>query len=242
VEETPQGNFLLDLLMGARVRLIRDVGWQEQFKEIQRLADQLRAEGRKPYVARGPNAADLGLDGVAYARCALEMHEQFAEMGLRPTHLYVAAADTTQAGLVLGAKALGETYQIVGINPLPGAILGAGVRETIADIARQAAAELGLDIEVRPEEIINTSDYVGEGYGAPTPAGQEAIQQVASLEGILLDPVYTGKAIAALKDHIRQGKLTSADTVVFLHTGGWPALFAYHNYFDFKDQIVSGKM
>jgi 1-aminocyclopropane-1-carboxylate deaminase/D-cysteine desulfhydrase-like pyridoxal-dependent ACC family enzyme len=151
----------------------------------------------------------------------------------------LAAADTTQAGLLVGAKALGETYQIVGINPLPAAILGEGVKETTADIARMAAAELGLDIVVRPDEVVNTSEYLGEGYAAPTPAGQAAIQQVASLEAILLDPVYTGKAVAALKDHICQGKLTSADTVVFLHTGGWPALFAYHNYFDFKDQVVS---
>jgi D-cysteine desulfhydrase family pyridoxal phosphate-dependent enzyme len=239
VEVEAQGNFLLDLLMGARVTLLGDVDWQVQIKKIREIAGKLRAEGRKPYVARAANEEDVGLDTAAYVNCALEMHQQFAEQGLEPTHLYVAAADTTQAGLALGAKALGESYQLVGLNPLPASIHGASHHQAIAEAAGKASAELGLAVQLTPEEIVNSTDYVGPGYAIPTPEGLDAIRLVASTEGILLDPVYTGKAMAGLIDHIRRGLLKPSDTVVFLHTGGYPALFAYHKYFDFKDRITS---
>lgn len=243
VETVPQGNLLLDLLMGAKVYLVENIGWPEQIKKIFELAETLKQQGRRPYVARAANQADIGLDTAAYTNCALELHLQLAEQGLQPTHLYVAAADTTQGGLILGAKALGETYQIVGLNPLGDVAFGGPpARELIAHAANKAASELGLSLTVSPEEVISYSDYVGEGYATPTPAGLEAIRLVASLEGILLDPVYSGKAMAALIDHIKQGKLTAADTVIFLHTGGYPALFAYHHYFDFKDQLIRGAL
>jgi 1-aminocyclopropane-1-carboxylate deaminase/D-cysteine desulfhydrase-like pyridoxal-dependent ACC family enzyme len=241
VEQTPQGNFLLDLLMGAHVYIVENIGWPEQIQAIYRLADKLKAEGRTPYIARAANQADIGLDAAAYTNCALELHRQCAEQDIQPTQLYVAAADTTQGGLILGAKALGESYQIVGINPL-GAVAFGGppANELVAHAGNKAAQELGLNIQVTVEEVININDYVGEGYAVPTPAGLAAIQQVASLEGILLDPVYSSKAMVALMDHIKQGQLTKNDTVIFLHTGGYPALFAYHQYFDFSDRIIRG--
>lgn len=243
VEEVPQGNFLLDLLMGANIFITEVEDWIEQKAQIYRLAERLRQEGRKPYVARAANEADIGLDAAAYTNCALELHQQLLEQNLKPDYLYVAAADTTQGGLLLGAKALDETYRIVGINPIGDTMFGGPpATALIAEAAHKAAAELDLEIQIEPEEVINYADYVGEGYAVPTPACLDAIRLVASLEGILLDPVYSGKAMAALIDHIRQGQLTSDDTVIFLHTGGWPALFAYRHYFDFEDQINRGNL
>ncbi|GIK39574.1 MAG: 1-aminocyclopropane-1-carboxylate deaminase [Chloroflexota bacterium] len=238
VETVPQGNFLLDLLMGAHVYLVENMGWPEQIEKIYELAEELRAQGRRPYVARAANQADIGLDAAAYTNCALELHHQLAEQGLKPDYLYVAAADTTQGGLLLGAKILGETYQIVGINPLGKAAFGGPpATELIIHAAHKAAAELKLPVEIRPEEVISYNDYVGQGYGMPTPEGLAAIRLVAETEGILLDPVYTGKAMAALMDHIKQGRLKPSDTIVFLHTGGYLALFAYQHYFDFEGQV-----
>jgi 1-aminocyclopropane-1-carboxylate deaminase/D-cysteine desulfhydrase-like pyridoxal-dependent ACC family enzyme len=241
VETEPQGNLLLDLLLGARVFLVEQMGWPEQIEKIYLLAERLKAEGRRPYVARAANQADIGLDAAAYTNCALELHQQLAEQGLKPDYLYVAAADTTQGGLLLGAKALNESYQIVGINPLgQTAFGGPPAAELIALAGNKAAAELGLALEIQPEEVISYNDYVGEGYAAPTPAGLDAIRLVASTEGILLDPVYSGKAMAALIDHIRRGLIKADETVIFLHTGGYPALFAYQHYFDFEKQIIRG--
>ncbi len=238
VEAVPQGNFLLDLLMGAHVYIVENMGWPEQIEKIYGLAEQLRAQGRKPYVARAANQADIGLDAAAYTNCALELHHQLTEQEIKPDYLYVAAADTTQGGLLLGAKILGETYQIVGINPLGQAAFGGPpAAELIRHAAHKAAAELDLPIEIRPDEVISYNDYVGEGYGIPTPEGLAAIRLVAETEGILLDPVYTSKAMAALIDHIKQGRLKPSDTVVFLHTGGYLALFAYQHYFDFESQV-----
>ncbi|MCK6628793.1 MAG: D-cysteine desulfhydrase family protein [Anaerolineae bacterium] len=239
VEQTPQGNFLLDLLMGAHVYLVENIGWPEQIEKIYQLADELRAQGRQPYVARAANQADIGLDAAAYTHCALELHRQLAEQNIKPDYLYVAAADTTQGGLLLGAKAMGESYKIVGVNPLGrSAFGGPPATELILHSAHKAAEELGLSIEINPADVISHDDYVGQGYAAPTPAGLEAIRLVASTEGILLDPVYTGKAMAGLIDHIKQGLLKPGDTVIFLHTGGYLALFAYQHYFDFQGRIT----
>jgi len=241
VEIVPQGNFLLDLLMGAHVFLVGKMDWPEQIEKIFLLAERLKAEGRTPYVARAANQADIGLDAAAYTNCALELHHQLAEQGLKPDYLYVAAADTTQGGLLLGAKALAESYQIVGINPLGEAAFGGPPASAlIAHAANKAASELDLALEIQPEEVISYSNYVGEGYAAPTPAGLDAIRLVASTEGILLDPVYSGKAMAALIDHIQKGLVKPDETVIFLHTGGYPALFAYQHYFDFQNQITRG--
>jgi 1-aminocyclopropane-1-carboxylate deaminase/D-cysteine desulfhydrase-like pyridoxal-dependent ACC family enzyme len=210
-----------------------------KIQKIYELADQLRTQGRQPYVARAANQADIGLDAAAYTHCALELHQQLAEQNIKPDYLYVAAADTTQGGLLLGAKALDETYKIVGLNPLGGSAFGGPpATELIRHSAQKAAEELGLPVEISPADVISYDDYVGEGYAAPTPAGLEAIRLVASTEGILLDPVYTGKAMAGLIDHIKQGLLKPEDTVIFLHTGGYLALFAYQHYFDFRGRIT----
>lgn len=233
----PQGNLLLDLLMGARVHLVEVNTGQEVIERMYRLADQLRAQGRKPFVARMANTQDLGLDAAAYANCALELQRQFEEQEIKPDAIYVASADTTQGGLVLGFEALGSSYRIVGINPIDATIFETPVPELVARAANKAADELGLGLRVAPSRVVNDGNYVGDGYGIPTSACLEAIQLVASHEGILLDPVYSGKAMAGLIDHIRRGILKKGEAVVFVHTGGYPALFAYNQAFDLHSQI-----
>ena len=218
-----QGNLLLDLLAGASVHII-DATAEEQRKAMYESAKELKEEGKRPFVVRLAQDDDLSPDVIAYANCFCEITEQCNELGIQPTHLYCSSYDSTQAGLELGKAALGSKIRIMGIAP---ANWSHGVAGLVARYANQAAEKLGLSCRVNESNVLNTEDYVGEGYGVLTPEAIEMIKLMARTEGIFLDPVYTSKAMAGLQDHIRQGMLTKDDLVVFLHTGGTPALFAY---------------
>jgi D-cysteine desulfhydrase family pyridoxal phosphate-dependent enzyme len=222
-DDTVQGNLLLDLLAGATVRVI-DATTEEQADAMYALAENLKKQGKKPYVVRLAQDKDLSPDVAAYADCFCEIVEQSQGLGIKPTHLYCASYDSTQAGLELGKAALGTELRIMGIAP---ADWMDGVADLVANYANQAARTLGLSVTVDEKDVFNTEDYVGQGYGIITPEAVEMIKLLARTEGIFLDPVYTSKAMAALKDHVEKGILTKNDTVVFLHTGGTPALFAY---------------
>jgi len=241
IDLQPQGNLLVDLLAGANVEIIEVNTLAEQIRIMKEVVEDLRRKGRRPYLARMANSEDTGLDAIAYVNCILEICEQLENMDLEPNYLYVASADTTQAGLVLGAKYLGLDFPIVGINPLD-KIWGEDAPPLIAKIANMAAKILGLDIQVKASEIISYSDYVGRGYGQITQEGIKAIKVVAEREGILLDPVYTGKSMSGLIDHIEQGKIKAGEKVIFLHTGGSPALFAYSDEFNLRNKIKVRKM
>lgn len=236
-----QGNLLLDLLAGANVEIIEVNTPQEQIRKMEEVVEDLRASGHRPYLARMANKEDMGLDAVAYVNCILEMCEQLEDMDLEPDYLYVASADTTQAGLALGAKYLGLGFPIVGINPLDKRLVE-DVPFLVAKIANMAAKILGLDIQVKASEVISYSNYVGRGYGQITQKAIEAIKLVAEKEGVFLDPVYTGKAMSGLIDHIREGKIKRGKKVIFLHTGGVPALFAYGDEFNLESKVRIGKM
>jgi D-cysteine desulfhydrase family pyridoxal phosphate-dependent enzyme len=227
-DDNIQGNLLLDLLAGASVRIINATA-EEQRKAMYDLAKKLRKEGKRPYVVRLAQDKDLSPDVIAYANCFCEIVEQCEALGIQPTYLYCASYDSTQAGLELGKAALGRDLRIMGIAP---ADWSHGVADLVARYANQAAEKIGLSCRVDEDDIFNTEDYVGDGYGIMTPEAVEMIKLMARTEGIFLDPVYTSKAMAGLRDHIRQGKLTKDDTVIFLHTGGTPALFAYVDALD----------
>lgn len=218
-----QGNLLLDLLLGASVRII-DATADEQGKAMYELAKKLQEDGKRPYVVRLAQDKDLSPDVIAYANCFCEIVEQCDALGIQPSHLYCSSYDSTQAGLELGKAALGSDMHIMGIAP---ANWSHGVADLIARYANQAAKRIGISIKVDENDVFNTEDYVGDGYGIVTPEAVEMIKLMARTEGIFLDPVYTSKAMAGLVDHVRKGMLTKDDTVVFLHTGGTPALFAY---------------
>jgi 1-aminocyclopropane-1-carboxylate deaminase/D-cysteine desulfhydrase-like pyridoxal-dependent ACC family enzyme len=130
----------------------------------------------------------------------------------------------TPAGLALGLKALGRSMQIRSVAPIKWSTDRAW---DIARIATATADRLGLDVTVDPSDIDSTDVYIGERYGVVTDGAREALALTARTEGIILDPVYSAKAMAGLIDDVRQGRMGAADEVVFLHTGGTPALFAY---------------
>jgi 1-aminocyclopropane-1-carboxylate deaminase/D-cysteine desulfhydrase-like pyridoxal-dependent ACC family enzyme len=184
-------------------------------------AEALRAAGHNVYVPRQADTVDL--DVIAYAQSALEVARQCREQKIEPGHMYVCAADTTQAGLVLGLKAVGSPMQVKGINPS----FKGDNEERMAQIANQAAERLDLDVTLTAADFDNDDSFVGDRYGIPTPEGLAALRLLAQKEGILTDPVYSSKALAALVAHIRGGALPAQEPVVFVHTGGTPALFGY---------------
>jgi 1-aminocyclopropane-1-carboxylate deaminase/D-cysteine desulfhydrase-like pyridoxal-dependent ACC family enzyme len=215
-----QGNYLLDLILGAHVWLVPP----EQLAEARRrLADELRALGHRPYIL---NDTEAVLGAVAYAGCVAELVEQLAEP---PDYLVLASGAGTQAGVLLGVKALGLPTRVLGFRPSP--VPDATVREQIVAIVSEAASLMGLDLRVGPDEVENSGDYVGKAYGVVTPACLEAIKLLARTEGILLDPVYSGKAFSGLIDYVRRGIIPAGSRVVFIHTGGQPAIFAYAQEF-----------
>jgi len=222
---TRSGNVLLDRLHGASVST-RPAGADMQ-AEMEAMAADLRAEGKRPYVIPGGGSNPIG--ALGYVQAALELVSQAADMGLRIDHVVHATGSAgTQAGLVTGLVALNSGIPVLGI----------GVRApkdkqeaSVFTLARNTAAHLGLPDLVRREHVVANTDYVGGGYGLPTPGMVEAVTLVARLEGLLLDPVYSGKAMAGLVDLIDRGHFDRDANVVFIHTGGAVGLFGYPDAF-----------
>jgi len=220
-----QGNLLLDYIAGAQIELVDPPLGPELDAIKYALAEELKAEGLKPYVIAAPRSTALAT--VAFAWCITEIHEQQESMGIEADWIYAGSAGGTQAGLILGSKALGMKLKPVGIAP----IYWDDRVERVRIAANDAAEILKLDLQIADDEVENTDAYVGEAYGVVTPECIAALKLVAQTEGIFLDPSYTSKAFAGLIDHIRQGRISSDETVIFLHTGGTPALFAYNEEF-----------
>ena len=222
------GNLLLDRLLDADVRILEPDGDREA--AVEQIAAEEIAAGRKPYVvavggSRTGGSMDRPLGAVAYAEAFRELMAQAGEMGIRPTHiLHASGSGSTQAGFVVGARALAPEVRVIGIST--GGAKEASEANVLA-IARATVETMGLEVEIRPEDVLVRDDYVGEGYGILNEDIVGAISQVARTEGLLLDPVYTGKAMAGMLDLIAGGELGPEDTVVFIHTGGTPALFPY---------------
>lgn len=218
-----QGNLLLDRLLDAEVHLLLPESGQTNDEAMEAVAEQLEGEGERPYIIPGGGSNAIGAFG--YVAASLELAAQLFEMGVSPRRLYYASGSRgTQAGLVLGAKLYGAPYEVYGVAVSP----GVGDRSArAAAITEQAADKLGSSVTLGSNDLIHDEGYVGEGYGIPTAACLEAIRLLAQTEAIFLDPVYSGKAMSALIDHVRRGRLDPHDTVVFLHTGGNPALFAH---------------
>ena len=218
-----QGNLLLDHLFGADVEIV-DLPFGPELEEYKlQVAEKLKAEGLKPYVVTSPRSTALA--AVAFTWCVAEIHKQQEQMGIDVDYLYTASVGGTQAGLVLGTKVLDMKLKPYGIAP----IHWDGKYDRISNAANAAASLLDIDINVLNTDIHNTDDYIGEGYGYLTPECISALKLVARTEGIILDPVYTAKAMACLIHHIKLNRFDSNDTVIFLHTGGTPALFAYND-------------
>jgi 1-aminocyclopropane-1-carboxylate deaminase/D-cysteine desulfhydrase-like pyridoxal-dependent ACC family enzyme len=215
----PQGNLLLSHLFGAEIHLHAAA---DQAAAVEAKMAQLRAQGHKPF-----NTSSDGyvFRGIAYVDGFLELRGQLRDRSIAPDAIYLCSGAHTHVGLVVAAKALGEDLPVVGISPSTRD--DAETADRLSELAARQAQVLELDILVRPQDIESHSEFVGPGYGVVTDASREALQLVARTEGIVLDPCYTGKAMAGLVAHIREGRWTRDQTIVFIHTGGTPALFAY---------------
>ncbi|MBS13775.1 MAG: 1-aminocyclopropane-1-carboxylate deaminase [Gemmatimonadetes bacterium] len=211
-----QGNLLLTHLFGADVRLI------DSPVEKERIVESLTSEGRKVY-----NTSFDGyyLRSVSYVDGFIELYQQLQERQIEPDAIYVCSGVHTHVGLVVGAKALGVDVRILGVSPSPRD--NAEKNAELADVANEVCRMMELDLAFTSDDIETYGEYAGGGYGITTDAGLEAVQLCARSEGLLLDPVYSGKAFSGLVDHIGKGMWKEGDSVVFVHTGGTPALFAY---------------
>jgi len=223
------GNFLLDKLLGSDIRIVltNEPPPFAQAAFLESVAEEFRTSGMKPYIISSGGIGPFA--GVAYYNCILELYDQLVQLGQSASYIFLCSGSGgTQAGLALGAKALQTGTEVVGIsNKHPKEFLVT----RISDVANEAANLLGIKTRLLPEEIVVRDDYVGEGYGIPTEADLKAIRLAAESEGLFLDPVYTGKALAGLIDQIRKGIIGRDEMVIFLHTGGTPALFAYSEAF-----------
>ncbi len=219
-----QGNLLLDALLDAEVRMFEGGAGYDAGAAMAEVAYELRRAGRRPYVI--PVGGSNGLGALGYAQLVFELQAQLLERGQSADYVYVSSGSGgTQGGLLLGKRMFSAPYEVVGVSPGGRA---EGVRRAAARAATDGAARLGLGWVFAADEVVVHDEYVGPGYAVPTPASNEAIRLFAQTEGLIVDPVYTAKAAAALIDHARRGLIRRDATVVFLHTGGQPALFAYH--------------
>ncbi len=220
------GNVFLDHLYGANVQEVP--GGTDMNAAMSTLADDLRAKGQKPYIIPGGGSNPIG--ALGYVVCALELVDQFNNQGLNVSCLVHATGSAgTQAGLLAGFE--GSRAQIP--------VLGIGVRApreaqetSVYNLAVKTVELLGVPGSVSRESVKANCDYVGGGYGVPTPGMIEAVTMMARLEGILLDPVYSGKGMAGLIDLCRKGHFKKSENVVFLHTGGSAALYGYMDAFE----------
>jgi L-cysteate sulfo-lyase len=218
------GNVLLDRLMGLEIEY--RAGDSDMQAAIEEVGERLSRQGAKPYLIPGGGSNPVGATG--YAAVALELLAQANDMGLRIDRVVHATGSAgTQAGLVAGFETLNSGIRVLGI----------GVRNprekqeaNVHALAEATAARLGLKGGIRREAVEANCDYVGAGYGIPTPGMAEAVQMLARTEAIFLDPVYSGKAMAGLIDLIRRGAFGKDENVVFLHTGGQVGLFGYKDF------------
>jgi D-cysteine desulfhydrase family pyridoxal phosphate-dependent enzyme len=219
-----QGNLLLDRLMGADVTVVELDSMERLAPLLETKAAELERAGRKPYVVAPFSMPRQALGAIGYVNAALELDAQLDAAGIDPDHVCLCGANMTPGGLALGLKALGRRARLINIAPIRWSEARA---VDIAKIANAAAERLKLDVTLDPAEIDNHDEYIGERYGLVTDAGREALRLLARTEAVILDPVYSSKAMAGLIDQVRQGRIGRGERVVFVHTGGTPALFAY---------------
>jgi L-cysteate sulfo-lyase len=227
---TESGNVFLDHLYGASVE---HCGASSDMNgELEKIAARMRAEGRRPYAIPGGGSNPTG--ALGYVNAALELIAQANDLGLKVDHVVHATGSAgTQAGMIVGLAGMRSGVPLLGI----------GVRaprerqeKSVFELACATAELCGVAGAVARGDVVANCDYVGPGYGISTPASIEAIETLARLEGILLDPVYSGKAMAGLIDLVRQGRFKKGENVVFVHTGGSVGLFGYVTDFAYSSR------
>jgi D-cysteine desulfhydrase family pyridoxal phosphate-dependent enzyme len=222
------GNLLLDKLFGAEIRIVAP-DMRDTMPIMQDIAEEMRDGGREPYII--PSGGSNPVGAIAYSNAMLEIISQAVEMSVKVDHVvFASGSGGTQGGLLFGAKALNFQGRILGISDGASRDL---LASKIVEIANGCARLIDSHVSVSLKDVDFLDQYAGKGYGILQKEVVDAIMTVAGTEGILLDPVYTGKAMWGLMDLIHQGYFEKDETVVFIHTGGTPALFAY------KEELVS---
>lgn len=223
--EASGNNFLFRLLGVKGITVVP--GGSDMMGEMGKVAEKLKAEGKKPYIV--PGGASNALGALGYVGCMEEIMHQMFTQGLTFDHMVVPSGSAgTHAGIIAGM--IGNNINIpvtgIGVNR-PKAVQ----QEAVHKLANQALDLIGVEQRVPADKVIAFDDYVGPGYSLPTDAMVEAVKLLARTEGILLDPVYSGKAMSGLIDLVRKGYFKEGSNILFLHTGGSPALYAYLDCF-----------
>jgi D-cysteine desulfhydrase len=218
-------NFLFKLLDVKSIRVV--AGGANMLAEMEETAAALRAKGRKPYII--PGGASNAIGALGYAACAEEIMHQLNSSQLRIDHIVVPSGSAgTHAGMVVGLAGTNANIPVSGMNVSRPKDIQEGI---VHDLAEETAELLGVAGGIARQAVTCYSDYVGPGYSLPTESMVEAVKLFAAKEAILLDPVYSGKAAAGLIDLVRKGVFAAGSNVLFLHTGGAPALYAYLDTF-----------
>lgn len=219
------GNLLLDHLLGAKLHVC--AAGETRAERAASLAAGLTRAGRRPYQI--PTGGSNAIGALGYAALAAEILRQASERGILFDHAVVASSSGgTQAGLIVGMQAIDAGIRVVGVDIEDDPD---HVTALVTRISADCAALLGLPQPLPSDAVEIARDHGAPGYGQPNAAMKDAVAMMAREEGILLDPVYSGKAFAGLLAEIAKGRFTKSDRVVFIHTGGTPALFAYADEF-----------
>jgi len=220
-----QGNLLLDRLLGAELHWC---GSHRKGEDIPEICDELRKRGKHPYIVPYGGSNPIGACGFVEAMRELSAQQK---AGLPPfSHIvFASSSGGTHAGMLVGSSMFAAGCRLVGISIDKEDMQGDSLAQCIIRLAAETAELTGHQKAFSEEELILCADYLGDGYGVVGDPEREALTLLARQEGILLDPVYTGRAMAGLLDMIRKERMTPEDTVLFWHTGGTPALFAYGN-------------
>jgi 1-aminocyclopropane-1-carboxylate deaminase/D-cysteine desulfhydrase-like pyridoxal-dependent ACC family enzyme len=231
VHNETQGNLLLHNILGSEVEIVgiddpAQLSQEYLDERIEATADRLRSAGYKPLVMKhNLPAIDAVIGPAGWLNAADELAQQLKDYGVSSSYIILAnGTGETQGALALGLKYLKTEHKVIGISVEANTETAT---TTVIERANAASEHFGLKTRLGPEDVEVTDEYLGEGYGVPTKKGLNAMRLLAQTEGIFIDPVYTGKAMAALIDLIKKGRFKDTDTIVFLHTGGLPALFAY---------------
>jgi L-cysteate sulfo-lyase len=219
------GNALLDHLYGATHEIISIK--DDRTAVLERIAARMRERGRKPYIV--PYGCANRTGAIGYLNAAAELAEQATESGVPITHVvHASGTGGTQAGLIAGFAALGLPIEVIGIDVDADPH---GVRQRVGRILAELADEIGLDRSVLMERIVVEGAFSAGAYGQADQRTVDAIRIAARSEALTLDPVYSGKALAGLIGLCKAGRFKPSDHVVFLHTGGTPAIYAYRSIF-----------
>lgn len=215
--DPPTANVLLDILADAQIHSVHTK--RERLSAMDAFAEKLRKEGRNPYVIPVGGSNEVGSQG--YVSGFEELDKQLRDLPPKPTVLvFCSSSGGTHAGVLAGKAMTNSKVEILGIRNDDDPMF----EESICRVANALSKKIGLHREFQREEVHLNSDYLGEGYGVPSKEGESALKELWQCEGILLDPVYTAKAMAGLIDLARRGKWVE-ERVVFLHTGGIPSVF-----------------